>query len=165
MTTRYYKVEDKALLNAISGHFDKRDKSVDKGNKLAEKHGFKKAGFIQDDMWGIHLAGFKCYFHDHAKREDKELWRRPVKDHTAPKSKKSDLNKEYDTACKELRIDGRAMEDLVGFGFLTYFPSSAGFSYKKDKNQFIFIMPESCDAVKGSKEITNIEFIELTKDR
>lgn len=160
MTTRYYKLEDEKILSAFSEYYSERQSLQDKGNTLGKKFNLGDAGFKYIGMWGLYLAGFECTRSEHNNLADKELWTLPKDGYTRPKVKKgSEPYNQFKKACEELAIDGSKIEELIGFNHMDFFPAQPGYRYRGKENSMIFLMPESCDSVKGCIEITNIEYI------
>lgn len=160
MTTRYYKVIDKEILEMFGEYYVLRTEVQKKANTFGEKYGLGEGGFRRQGMWGINLIGFDCTWSAHGQLKDNEMWTKPKDGYIRPKVKKGSVpHEEFKTLCGELYISGSEIEKRIGFNHMDYFPKQPGYQYRSNQNLMIFMMPESCDAVKGCVEITNIEYI------
>mgnify|MGYP000524611438 CR=1 FL=1 len=162
MTTRYYRVTDETILKAIIEYFELLKTTQKKGDEVAKEFGFINASFSRFGMWDASLTGFACSRITYNDRDDKELWIIPKKGYTRPRVKKgSKVYDKYAATCSNLRIIGDDMEKMLGFSHLSFFPTSPGYTFKLDKKIMVFTMPESCEAVNGCVEITNVEYLNL----
>ena len=160
MTTRYYKVVDKNTLKMFADYYEKRIDAQKKANTFGGTHGLGDGGFNSFGMWDARLTGFECTWEAHRLLKNKELWTIPKDGYTRPKVKKgSALHEEFKNLCREIDIDISNIENQIGFNHMDFFPKRPGYQYKAKENSMVFLMPESCDSVKGCTEITNIEYI------
>jgi len=164
-TSRYFQVVSKKIINELNKHYEKIEVNRIKADDLAKNFGFESSACHRFHLWDFSLSGFVCHKSEHFKRVDKEWWIIPKNSYTWPRKKKdSPYYAEYEAARKELKINSDSIDELIGFNSMSFFPTTPGFHINYDKNLVIFIMPESCNSVEGSKEISNIEYIKLTKD-
>ena len=164
--TRYFKVTDQNILDAFEKHHDLSRENRKKANEWAKTIGADEIHFYRWGLFGFCFGGVKpreitgelrakC-----RKNCDRNGLTGPVK------ARDPKLYAEWNKQNNALRIDGREIEDAVGFNELSFLPSVPGMYYSPDDRFLGWAMPDRVKAedLKGCVEITNIEWLEATKE-
>lgn len=162
--TRYYLVKDSAIIEAIKNNNEQRTVSQKKASEFAKEHSLGDPVFRRWGIFDIFLAGFQSKGTD-LTLVDKKLLVKPKDGIVWPRRKKgSKLCAAYDDLYKETKIDEESMEKVLGWKRLDFFPTSPGCNFKPSKDLYIFMMPARVTELHGCQEISNIEYLELTKE-
>jgi hypothetical protein len=164
--TRYFKVVDQTIVDAYKKHAETGHDNRKKANAWAKTIGAERIHFYRRGLFGSTFGGVKP-------REITDELRAKCRKNTdrngltgPAKSRDPVLYAEWHRQKQELCTSGKEIEDLVGFNELSFFPTSPGMHYNLDSGFLGWIMPDhvTTEHLKGCVEITNIDWIEATKD-
>lgn len=158
--TRYFLAEDIAIIEAIKKNNDDREASKNKAALFAADNKLGMPIFMRHGIFDMFLSGFESK----GSEIDCALMTKPKDGLFRPKRvKNSKLSIAFSALCKEVDISGKATEDVLGWNRLTFFPASPGCNFKPLSDLFLFMLPARVSELKGCKEITNIEYLDLFK--
>ena len=158
--TRYFLAKDDAIIEAIKKNNEDREVSKDKARAFANEHKLGEPVFMRHGIFDIFLSGFKSA----GSEIERPLMTKPKDGFFRPKRvKKSELSAAYSDLCKETRIDGKAIEGVLGWDRLSFFPANPGCNLKPNNDLYVFMMPAKVSVLQGCEEISNIEYLDLFK--
>lgn len=162
--TRYYLVEDQAIIDAIKNARVTINTAVDTANEFAKKHGVGDAQMFRDGIFGVTLGGFSLTYRDHMGLATGKLWTIPRDCRSRPKVNKKPLYLEYVELKKKVTYRAGDVHELLGWDNMQFFPSQPGFYFDPKNDVYVFLMPDACEKSNGCKEITNLEYLALKNE-
>jgi len=160
--SRYYLVEDEKIISMIKDIIEQKTKAWKKAEEWAKSNNVGEPVFMRWNIFDSRLHGFRTYGNNYkSELLDWDYWTKPKKRMIWPKAKKgSKLLSEFRRLQKECEVYDKAVHELLGWNVIDHFPTSPGFNYDGENNM-AFVTANSWESMKGCKEITNIEFIEI----
>ncbi|MCK4957777.1 MAG: hypothetical protein KAT00_00215 [Planctomycetes bacterium] len=164
--SRYFKIVDETIIEGVLAHMKHVKSRRAVAIQWAKDRGFCDGVlFYRDGMFGTRVGGLT---HDRntpvALREKCTKPKRPNYEIRPKKTADKDLWASYAAMCAEVFVAGSETDELIGFGEMTFFPFSPGFHFSTVDLTGFWTMQDRVTEVKGCVEVTNIEYLEATKD-
>lgn len=165
MTSRYYKLTDQNIIDAVVAHHKERDAAFDEAKDFAEKHGLGKPLFGSFNLFDARLHGFK----PNGSQLELDGWfTQPRNGSVNPKARKgSPILNDYKKLVSSCRVDDTQLHKVLGWTPLDMFPTRPGLllDISGEVKIIVFIVSEGVNALNGCEEITNIEYLELKNQK
>lgn len=162
--SRYFKVTDQTIIDGLKGHLALKGKLQDRAREWARSVGAENIYFYQDGFFGQRLGGFKPSECSDELREKCTIKRDRNGLIWPKKTVDRELYAAFRQVWDEVRVPSSETDELIGFDELSFFPTRPGVFVSKDRTFVGYVMPDHVTEVKGCAEITNIDWIEATKE-
>lgn len=166
MTKRYYQLTDEKMLAALKSHHERIKQSVEIAKQFAIDNNLDRPLFSGHHLFDRTLAGFE------AGDKYREYWRstglmtKPANNLIRPKAvKKSEIREKVDELRGQVNLSDSELHDVLGWHTVDYILYGVGVNANYEKMVVIFSTRAEAKPFPGCKEISNLDYIELTKKK